>query len=77
MVNIDRHVMLPLMVYAAIAYGLLAIRPECMFDQGNGMPKNFGTGPGETILTFWMAALLAGYMSTHFMVPPPGPPRLD
>ena len=77
MVHIDKHITLPLLVYGAVVYALLATKPECMFDKGSGMPKNFGTGPGESLLPFWMAALLAGFMSTHFMMPPPGPPRLD
>ena len=73
----DRHLALPLLVYALTAYALVATKPECMFDRATGMPKAFGTDPGQTLLPFYLAALMVAVMSTHYIPHPTRPPPAD
>lgn len=45
-------------IFALTAYLLLFLRPRCMFDE-NGRPVPFGAGAKQTLIPFWMVAVIA------------------
>lgn len=47
-----------LATYALVTYALLLLRPRCMFRE-DGRPMQFGVGRDQTLLPFWLIALLA------------------
>lgn len=57
-----------ILVYCIGLALLFVLRPEPVFDKRDGSPREFGTGPGETLLNLQMAIgllAIASYAYTH------------
>ena len=56
MFKIDKNLQIVLIIFLFINFIIYQLKPSMLFTQ-NGEFKSFGTGPGKTIIPFWLVTL--------------------